>query len=109
MNLKSENKGNATVISLDEDKIDIGNSIDFRNELSKHADKSGDTVIIDMNSVTFIDSSGIGVLITFFHYAIDSNKTLKLANCKPKVVETMKTTKLDNKIPMFDSIDAALA
>ena len=108
MNLASEKKDGATIIHLNEEKIDIGNSIEFRSELSKHAETDSEMIILDMEKVTFIDSSGIGVLITFFHFSIDSNKVLKLANCQEKVIETMKTTKLDSKIPMFDSIDAAM-
>ena len=108
MNITSEKKDRNLIINLNEEKIDIGNSIEFRTELSKHAEADVDVLILNMQKVDFIDSSGIGVLITFFHYSVDSNKTLRLCNCQEKVVETMKTTKLDNKIPMFADVEAAM-
>jgi anti-sigma B factor antagonist len=108
MNFSKTTKGSSLIIAINEENLDIGNSVEFREGLSKEVEDGKDTIILDMSKVNYIDSSGLGVLITFLKFNKDANRTLKLANCKPKVRDTMKSTKLDSEIPLFDSIDDAL-
>ena len=109
MNIQAEKKNNATVLIIKEENIDIGNSVDFRDVLAKQTENEKHTIVLDMKGVKYIDSSGIGVLITFLRHTQDTDRFLKLANCNPKVVETMKTTRLDNEIPMFGTLEEALS
>ena len=108
MNLSSEIKGKTLIIKINEENIDIGNSIEFRESLAKEAEKAAEVIVLDMQAVKYIDSSGLGVLITFLRFVKDSSKFLKLANCQSKVVETLKSTRLDSEIPLFTSVEAAM-
>ena len=108
MNFSKTSKGSSLIITIKEENLDIGNSVEFREGLSKQVEEGKDNIILDMSNVNYIDSSGLGVLITFLKFNKDADRSLRLANCKTKVRDTMKSTKLDSEIPVFDSIDDAL-
>ncbi|RME92950.1 MAG: anti-sigma factor antagonist [Candidatus Hydrogenedentota bacterium] len=108
MDLKTEKQGNATVIRVPESQIDIGNSVEFRDALAKASEGAEKIIVLDMKSVQHIDSSGIGVLITFLRHIQDEGGELRLASCGEKVLDTLKTTRLDSEIALFDSVDEAV-
>lgn len=108
MDLKSEISGKALIIEVNAENIDIGNSIEFREALAAEAEKQSDIVVLDLKKVNYIDSSGLGVLITFLRFIKDGGRSLRLANCNDKVSETMKSTRLENEIPVFANLDEAL-
>jgi len=108
MNINSETKEKALIIKINEENIDITNAFEFREGLIKEAEKISDYIILNMSKINYIDSSGLGVLISFLRFVKDSNRELKLANCKTKVMETMKFTLLENEFPIFDNIENAM-
>jgi anti-sigma B factor antagonist len=108
MKISSEKKGIALIIRVNEENIDISNAFEFREGLTKESEKSDYTIILDMSKIKYLDSSGLGVLITFLNDVRDNEKELKLANCSKKVMGTMKSTKLDDEFSLYDSLDDAL-
>jgi anti-anti-sigma factor len=63
--------------------------------------------ILDLTSVTYMDSFGLGMLVT--HYASCKNHGLKMvaAGANSRVLELMHLTKMDTIIPLADSVEAA--
>lgn len=61
--VRSEREGDVLILTLSADHLDAGNSAAFRAQ-SAPLVQSALRVILDLNGVTFIDSSGLGALLS---------------------------------------------
>jgi len=59
-------------------------------------------IVLNMNNVTFIDSSGLGTLVTVNHSAKTQGASLKLCHLGRQVQELLQITKL---LTLFDVSD----
>ncbi|GAA3649761.1 hypothetical protein GCM10022237_06860 [Nocardioides ginsengisoli] len=59
----------------------------------------GDRLRLDLGAVTFIDSSGLGILLRIRRHAADAGKLLTLAYVGPGTERLLKVTGL---YPLFD-------
>ncbi len=57
-------------------------------------------IIIDFHQTTFMDSSGLGALVSNFKYAQTKGITLTLRNVTPQVMAVLKLTGLDQVFPL---------
>ncbi|MEH2092256.1 anti-anti-sigma factor [Nostoc sp. 'Peltigera membranacea cyanobiont' 213] len=64
-------------------------------------------IIIDFHQTTFMDSSGLGALVSNFKYAQTKGITLTLRNVTPQVMAVLKLTGLDQVFPL-ESVDDGL-
>jgi anti-anti-sigma factor len=72
-------------------------------------DEAPMTNIFDLTAVPYMDSSGIGVLVS--HYVRCRGKGVRLiaAGAGPRVVQLFKLTRVDTFIPMVATVDEAEA
>lgn len=66
-------------------------------------------VVLDCAGLSFIDSSGLRVLIRAHKAAKEHHSSLLIASPTPRVAQTLHVTSLDTRIPVFPSTEAALA
>jgi anti-sigma B factor antagonist len=66
-------------------------------------------VVVDLSGVDFLDSSGLGVLVTAHRDLTDGQGTLHLVRPRPSIDKVLTLTRLTEVIDTFDSLDAALA
>jgi anti-anti-sigma factor len=79
-------------------EIDPASADAFRAEVQaavEHAADSGGEVVLDFSEVTFIDSTGLTVLIDAHRMLGDQSRTLLVANARPHIVRVFKVTGLD--------------
>ena len=108
MDINVEIKEDAVILQVKVENIEVGNSIDFRETLSKEIEKGSRLIVLDMKKVDFIDSSGIGVIISLIHFINESKRKLVLANCGPKIITSLKTAGILELINFASSIEEAL-
>lgn len=65
-------------------------------------------IVVDLGDVTFMDSSGINVLITA-HRALPEPGWLRLAAARSAVLRTLELVGLDSVMPVYPTLDDALA
>jgi anti-sigma B factor antagonist len=65
-------------------------------------------IVINMDKVTTIDSSGIGELVSSYSFATNRGGRLKLAQLPPKVRDILHITQLITVFEVFDSEDEAV-
>ncbi len=58
--------------------------------------KQGNGLSLDLGEVTFIDSSGLGVLVLMRKEAAEQDKTFRLANVSSSVERLLEVTGLDH-------------
>jgi anti-anti-sigma factor len=63
---------------------------------------------LDMSGVTFLDSSGVGALVSLFVTRKHTGKTLVLANLTKQAIAVLQVSGLLKLIPAYPSVDAAV-
>ena len=66
----------------------------FKEKLSEIGEKADKDVEIDLSEVDYIDSSGIGILITLLRRQRNKGKKLIITKASPKVLEVFKLSSL---------------
>lgn len=75
-------------------EIDMNTSEQLREVLNEAADKDFESVVVDMEDVTFIDSSGIATLVESLQTLNDNDADLILTNLQDKVRSVFEISNL---------------
>ena len=108
MNLSIENIKNTTVITLNEERLDAHNSASLKTEVQKLYEDGTRDLLINLGTVRFIDSSGLGALVSGFKNATASKGSLKLCSLQPQVKSMFELTRLHRVFEIFTTVDEAL-
>ena len=93
MDINVTKNENRVLIRLD-GSLDIYTSLDLKAALEEHVNQDGLEVVIDMEGLNYIDSSGIGILIKALNYVQGYNGKLSVANLKPVIEKVFKVSGL---------------
>lgn len=94
MSFKEEDRDGAKIIHLEGD-IDLEQTDVVRKSLSEAVEKN-ETVHANMANVSYIDSSGVSVLIEVNQKAGDAGKTFALEKISEQVSSVLQMAKLDS-------------
>ncbi len=108
MSMKVKENYNAVVIEMKGKLIGGPLSSEFSNALYSHMDKGEKNVVVDLGNVTYVNSSGLGILISGLTSMKKNGGDLKLANINSKVEGLLSITKLNQIFEQFDSVDEAV-
>jgi anti-anti-sigma factor len=100
-----ERRDDAAVIVL-AGELDLYNAEDIRSAFTEAIGAGPRCVVVDMAEVEFIDSTALGVLIEAGS-RLGENR-LRLASPQLGTRRTLQVTGLDRRLPVYDSVDAAL-
>jgi anti-sigma B factor antagonist len=64
-------------------------------------------VVLNLREVNFVDSGGLGTLVSLFTTARNAGGAVKLASATRRVVDLLQLTKLVTIFEMFDDEEAA--
>jgi anti-sigma B factor antagonist len=103
MNLQTEETKGIAIIRVKEDRLDAHNANDLKSELLRCFDTGKKEILIDLQDVRFIDSSGLGALVSGFKNAITHQGSLKLASLQPQVRSMFELTRLHRVFDIFPS------
>lgn len=88
-------------------EIDLSTVPRLRERLFELAD-SGQPLIIDLNRITFIDSSGLGVLVATARRASVHGASLHAVCSRPQTRKLLWLTGVDRRIPLSATVEGAL-
>ncbi len=108
MSLTSNVSGNARIVTVNAERIDAAMAIQFKEDMRTETEGAPDRVILDLSSVTFIDSSGLGAIVASMKQ-LDSNRRLDLAGLTPVVQKVFRLTRMDTVFKLFETLDDAKA
>ena len=89
-------------------EIDISTVTPLRDRLFEVA-ASGAPLVVDLEQVSFIDSVGLATLVGAAKRAAAHGGTLQVACALPKIRQLVRLTQLNRRIPLFHTVDEALA
>jgi anti-sigma B factor antagonist len=109
MNTQVDDKGVAVLIEVNEDRLDAHNSGELKTQMLTFFDEGKNNLVIDLKAVRFVDSSGLGSLVSGFKNASARNGNLKLCGLQPQVRSMFELTRLHRVFEIFPDVDEALA
>jgi anti-sigma B factor antagonist len=108
MKTKVSEKYNAVIIELKGNVMGGDDTKDFNQLLHKLIDDGKKNLIVDLSEVKFMNSSGLGMLISGLTTMKRENGSLKLAHVTEKIESLLIITKLITIFESYDSVDEAI-
>ncbi len=108
MNLKIEKKNEIVIIYVKEERLDAHNSGDLKTEMQRLFEEGSKNILVDLHDVRFIDSSGLGALVSGFKNAISHHGNLKLSTLQTQVKSMFELTRLHRVFEIYTSTSEAL-
>ena len=108
MSLSSFVDGNAIIVTVNAERIDAAMAIQFKEDMRVATDGKPDHVILDLSSVAFIDSSGLGAIVASMKQ-LESHRRLDLAGLTPMVEKVFRLTRMDTVFKLFATLEDAKA
>jgi anti-sigma B factor antagonist len=109
LNLKERQEGDVTILDLS-GKITIGEgSVQLREAVRGLLDGGRKKILLNLGDVAYVDSSGIGELVSSYTTTNNQSGQLKLLNLTKKIQDLLMITKLLTVFETFDNEQAALA
>ncbi len=103
--MKIEEKDGFSIIKLEEKKLGVENIVAVKNSILKALESAGDKVVLDFSQVEYLDSSGMGMLLSIQKKT--NGKELRLAGLNSAVLNLLKLTKLDTIFKIYNSVSEA--
>ena len=98
-----------TVVELS-GRITLGEgSVQLRDTIRDLISKGQRHILLDLGEVSYIDSSGLGELVSAYTTARNQDATLKLLKLTKKVHDLLQLTKLYTVFDIFDDEASAIA
>lgn len=109
MQLKMTEQGDIVNLIIEEERMDAHNSSDLKEQMLQLFDEGKCNLIIDLSAVRFIDSSGLGALVSGFKNANAREGNLKLCCLQPQVRSMFELTRLHRVFEIYVNLDEALS
>ena len=103
---KTENRGQCTIVRIGENRLDAVVSQDFKTFMLEIVEGGNLNIGIDMSKVGFIDSTGLGVLVSVLN-RIGKNGTMFLWQVSPEVKSIFELTQLYKVLDIYETEDDA--
>lgn len=86
-------------------EVDLATSPDLDTAIIESVDSEASSIVIDLTDVSFMDSSGLGVIVRGLKRCREADKDLDLVITSDRVLKVFGITGLDQVIPIHDSIE----
>jgi anti-sigma B factor antagonist len=104
--LKTEKINNLIVVSFNNvSRLNALVSEPIKEELKGFFNKPNTKLILNLEGVQFIDSSGFGVFLSIMKVANNNYGSFKLCNVAHEVMELFKLLQLHNVFEIYNSVD----
>lgn len=88
-------------------EVDLESSPKARQIMLEAVGK-GDRILVDLASVTYMDSSGIASLVEAFQRAKKNDVAFALVSVSPAVLRVLNLARLDQVFTIHDNLESAL-
>lgn len=108
MNYEIHSVGDVDVVRILESKIGYPDLEELQKELDRRIEDGSLKMLVNLESVNFVDSFGVGVIAATARRMEQAGGALKLAGVGERVLMSLTITRLDQKLEMHDDEQAAL-
>ena len=107
MEIVEEKIGEVHILNLTH-RLDATCSMQFKDAVLAMADADKLKILIDMADVDFVDSSGLGTLVTCLHSVRKAGGVIKITSLQENPKHLFEITRLDRVFDIYDDRDTAL-
>jgi anti-sigma B factor antagonist len=100
--------GDVCVLKLDGKFMAAGDSFFLREKIKNVLSMGIQKLLIDMDSVPYIDSTGVGFLVSSHTSITQEGGSLKLLKVKPKILEVFRLMNLLKVFEIFEDEETAM-
>ena len=90
-------------------EVDVSSAPELQDKLADLIDSAGAVLVVDLAGVTFIDSTGLGVLVGARNRASELGGSISVVVTSDRVLKLFRITGLDAVFEVHPSIEAAVA
>lgn len=109
MNITLEKINGSSLLQINEERIDAHNSQQLKDTILRQLEQGNLQLIVQLQKVRFIDSSGLGALLSGHKNASLKSGALKLVQLQPQVLSMFELTRLNRVFEIYANTDEALA
>lgn len=107
MGLTTTTNGDITVIRVD-GQLTVGNRQDLKTTVQHATDEGARKFLLDCSATGYIDSSGLGALVTISKRVREAGGQVRLAGLNDDLRSLFELTKLDTLFAIYSDVDQAL-
>ncbi len=107
MGFTTKRVGDVVVVAV-EDQLIVGTRQQLKQKILDELGDDGQKFVIDFSGTGYIDSSGLGLLVTLSKKISEAGGSLRLAALNQDLMSLFELTKLDTLLEIFDSVEHAL-
>jgi len=108
MQIEVSEKGKVSILAL-QGKLDLPSSSELKGKVKAILDEQKTLIHLDMREVDFINSSGLGALVSLMKDMRVRKGRLRVSNLAPFVSEIFEFTQLSHVFEIFQSVDEAVS
>jgi len=109
LTIKERKAGDVTILDLS-GKVTIGEgSVQLREGVRRLLDEGNKKILLNLGDVSYVDSSGIGELVSSYTTTNNNGGQLKLLNLTKKIQDLLMITKLLTVFETYDNEESAVA
>ena len=109
LNITERQAGDITILDMD-GKVTIGEgSVALRTTIRRLLGEGKKKILLNLGRVGYVDSSGIGELVSSFSAVNRESGSLKLLNLTQKIQDLLAITKLLTVFDVYDSESEAVS
>lgn len=101
-----EYKNNYTVVYCKNSRLDAASAPAFRKTVCEQTGTEPKAVILDLKGIEFMDSSGLGAIISILQ-SLRTQTPLLLCGAGENIQKKINMTRLDSIFPMYKDVEAA--
>ncbi len=105
MDVTIETKDAHTIVHVD-GEVDLANAPELDLVLAETVATKPIAIVVDLSAVTFMDSTGLGVLVRTLKRCQESAIRLDLIVTNDRVLKVLAITGLDTVLPIHGSIES---
>jgi anti-sigma B factor antagonist len=106
MEIREEKVNDVEVLKL-EGRLDASSAKDIKEKVNLLAKENRVKIVIDMGGIDFIDSSGLGSLVSSLRSVNKSGGDIKISALQDQVRAIFELTRLHRIFGIYDDSDAA--
>ncbi|ACF14124.1 anti-sigma-factor antagonist [Chloroherpeton thalassium ATCC 35110] len=108
MHVKEHEESGIVVLKLKGDLLGGDDYQTFKDTLKKYISEGKKDFVIDLRKVTYINSSGIGMLVSGMTTVTNAEGTFKLANVEQNIHNVFTITNLISIFDVYETLEDAL-
>jgi len=106
LGIRTDRDDSVVTVTL-EGEVDVYTAPRLKEQLVELLDDGCTSIIVDLEKVAFIDSSGLGVLVGALRRAREKGGVVRLVCTRESVLKIFRITGLDKVFPIFSDASEA--